>query len=198
MPRTRSATAHRKVLDAALDLVAERGIEATSMDAVAARSGVSKATIYKHWRDKDALLLEMLADAIGIHDRPKFDSGNLRADLTAVLAYRKEENAVIRGRIMPHLIAYSARNTEFGAAWRNMVMDPPRRELRHLLKQGIASGDLSPDLNIEVSLALLLGPMMYWFIFLRRAPEDPRGLAAAVVDCFYRAYGRAAARARRQ
>ena len=48
MPRTRSADAHRKVLDAALELFAERGIDATSMDAIAEASGVSKATIYKH------------------------------------------------------------------------------------------------------------------------------------------------------
>ncbi|MBV8904184.1 MAG: helix-turn-helix transcriptional regulator, partial [Acidobacteriia bacterium] len=46
MPRPRSAKSHRKVLDAALSLVSERGIEATSMDAIAEASGVSKATIY--------------------------------------------------------------------------------------------------------------------------------------------------------
>ena len=51
--------AHRKVIDAALELVADRGVDGASMDAIAARSGVSKATIYKHWEDKDALLLEM-------------------------------------------------------------------------------------------------------------------------------------------
>jgi len=71
LPRTRSASAHRKVLRAVLELVSERGIEATSMDSVAARSGVSKATIYKHWADKDALLLEMMADAHGLRDRPQ-------------------------------------------------------------------------------------------------------------------------------
>ena len=76
MPRTPSASAHRKVLEAALELVAERGVDATSMDAVAQKSGVSKATIYKHWADKDGLLLEMLAEAAGVHGRPEFDSGH--------------------------------------------------------------------------------------------------------------------------
>src|SRR5215831_15652280 len=74
MARTRSLSAHRKVLDAALELVADAGVEATSMDAIARKSGVSKATIYKHWADKDALLLEMMAVAAGLHTRPKFDS----------------------------------------------------------------------------------------------------------------------------
>ncbi len=55
MARPRSAQAHKKVLDAAVLLFSERGIDATSMDAIAETSGVSKATIYKHWQDKDEL-----------------------------------------------------------------------------------------------------------------------------------------------
>ena len=59
MGRPRSAEAHTKVLLAAVHLFAEQGIEATSMDSIAEASGVSKATIYKHWQDKDALCLEV-------------------------------------------------------------------------------------------------------------------------------------------
>ena len=110
MPRTRSASAHTKVLDAALELVAERGVDATSMDAIAAESGVSKATIYKHWADKDALLLEMMAELHGLHARPSFDSGNTRADMVAVLSYRPRRTPTMRERIMPHFVAYSASN----------------------------------------------------------------------------------------
>src|SRR3954469_8655693 len=85
MPRTRSASAHRKVLDAALDLVAARGVDGASMDAIAESSGVSKATLYKHWSDKEALLLELMAEIHGLHARPVFDSGDTRADIVAVL-----------------------------------------------------------------------------------------------------------------
>ena len=60
MARTPSAAAHEKVLDAAIQLIIERGIEGTSMDAIAQLSGVSKATVYKHWKDKDALCLDVL------------------------------------------------------------------------------------------------------------------------------------------
>jgi hypothetical protein len=60
MVRPRSIEAHEKVLNAALALFAERGIEATSMDAISQASGVSKATIYNHWADKEALLLEVM------------------------------------------------------------------------------------------------------------------------------------------
>lgn len=189
MPRSRSASAHRKVLDTAIELIAEQGIEATSMDAIAGRSGVSKATIYKHWLDKDALLLEVMAMVNGLHARPRFDSGNTRADLLAVLVYRPCEHAEMREKILPHFMAYAAHHEEIGNAWRNMVMDPPRRELRHLLKRGISKGELTPALDIDLSLSLLLGPMLYWFIFFRKAGQGPRRLAEGVVGAFWRAYG---------
>lgn len=188
MARTRSASAHQKVLAVALDLIAERGFEATSMDAIAEISGVSKATIYKHWRDKETLLLEVLAEANGLHSRPAFDTGNSRVDIIAVLSYRSPEHTEVRERIMPHFMAYSARNASFAQAWRDMVMDPPRQELRHLLNQAISQGELIPELDIELSLTLLLGPMMYWYVFLRCNTGDPTGLAVAVVDAFWRAF----------
>src|ERR1700716_3499912 len=98
MARTRSASAHQKVLSAALELVAERGVNATSMDAIAQKSGVSKATIYKHWADKDALLLDIMAEVHGLHARPVFDSGNTREDMIAVLSYKPQEMADLRER----------------------------------------------------------------------------------------------------
>ena len=55
MTRGLSERAHQKVLEAATELFAQRGIDGTSLDAIAAASGVSKATIYKHWMDKEAL-----------------------------------------------------------------------------------------------------------------------------------------------
>ena len=189
MPRTRSASAHRKVLYAALELVAERGIDGTSMNAVARESGVSKATIYKHWPDKDALLLEMMAEVTGVHARPAFDSGNTRADMVAVLSYRPLENAEMQARIGRHFVSYSASNPEFGHAWLNLVMEPPRRELRHLMKLGIKKGELNPELDIDLSLSLLLGPMLYWHVFLRKTSENPLSLAEGVVDAFWRAFG---------
>lgn len=189
MPRTRSESAHKKVIHAALELVAERGVDAASMDAIAAKSGVSKATIYKHWADKDALLLEMMAAINGRDSRPTFDSGDTRADMAAVLSYRPKENSKMRERILPHLAAYSASHVEFGNAWRNLVMEPPRRELKHLIGRGIAKSELASDLDLDLCLALLLGPIMYWHIFLRRTTGDPKVLAEGVIEVFWRAFG---------
>lgn len=188
MARTRSGRAHRAVMDAAIELVIERGVDGTSMDAIAGCSGVSKATIYKHWSNKDALMLEMMADISQLKTRPVFDSGNVRADIIAVLAYRPNEGAETREKVLPQLMAYGATNPEFGFAWRNMVMEPPRRELKLLLKKAIAAGELTADLDLDMCLAILLGPIIYWYVFLRRKTQAPSALAEAVTDTLWRAY----------
>lgn len=197
MPRTRSEAAHKKVIEATLEMVAERGIEAASMDAIAARSGVSKATIYKHWPDKEALVLEMMATINGLDSRPKFDSGNTRADMVAVLAHRPKENPAVRDRILPHVMAYSATHREFGNAWRTMAMEPPRRELRYLIEKGVGKGELARGLDMELCLAMLLGPVLYWHIFLRGVSGDPTMLAEGVVATFWRAFGTEKGRVKR-
>ncbi|MEO8130110.1 MAG: TetR/AcrR family transcriptional regulator [Bryobacteraceae bacterium] len=189
MARTRSASAHQKVIKAALDLVSEQGVNATSMDAIARKSGVSKATIYNHWSDKDALLLDLMAEVHALHARPKFDSGNIQADMAAVLGYRPPDATGLREPIMVHFMAYSATNAAFGMAWRDLVMEQPRRELRRLLTSGIQKGELSRDLNVDLALALLLGPMIYWHVFLKRTGGDPVQLATDVLDSFWKAYG---------
>lgn len=189
MARTPSASAHQNVLDAAIALIAERGVDATSMDAIAGKSGVSKATIYKHWSDKDALLLEVMAEVHGLNRRPRFDTGNTRADLVSVLAYRPREHSEMRERIMPHFIAHSKCNQAFGEAWRKMAMEPPRRELKHLLRAGIEKGELPAGLDLDLSVALLLGPILYWYVFLRQSEEEPSRLAEGVVDAVWRAFG---------
>src|SRR5271154_5304733 len=115
MARGLSQRAHDKVLEAATDLFAERGIDGTSVDAIAAASRVSKATIYKHWADKEALCLEVLVHVHGADEGPRdADSGDLKSDIIAFLKYEPaKDKADIQKRLMPHLIAYSARNLEF-------------------------------------------------------------------------------------
>ncbi len=167
MARSRSTEAHEKVLNAALGLFAERGIEATSMDAIAQASGVSKATIYNHWADKEALLLEVMLMVNGLDREPEdVDSGDLQLDLTTVLTRKppdKFDDA--RNRMMPTLIAYSAVHPEFGKAWRHRVMEPPRQCLKRVLRRGISRGLLPDDLDLESAMALLLGPMLYAHVF---------------------------------
>ena len=200
MARPRSAHAHCQVLDAALRLFAERGIEATSMDAIAEASGVSKATIYKHWPDKDALCLEALVHLLGPDQpRPACDSGDVRADLVAVLSYQPpRQRPDLRMRLMPHLWAYAARNTSFGEAWRARVFEPQRAQLAQLLERGVARGQLPRGLDRGLALALLLGPLMYCRMLERMQGVVPEGLPERVVAAFWKAHAIAPPPAKRR
>lgn len=190
MGRPRSARAHSKVIDAALGLFAERGVDATSMDAIAEASGVSKATIYKHWPDKGALCMEVMVHlACGDQPRPVPDSGDTRADLIAALAEPLRPcNPDLRARIMPHLTAHAMRDPAFGEAWRARIFDPPRALLSQLLHRAIGRGELPLDLDIEHAVSLLLGPMMYYNMMKRMRAEVPEDQPRRVVEAFWRAH----------
>ena len=189
MTRPRSDIAHKKVLEAALSLMAERGLDTTSMDAIAGRSGVSKATIYNHWPNKEALLLEAMATLHGLRERPAFDSGDSRADMIAVLAYQPaRKRASLQERIWPHFVAYSARNPRFGQAWRTMALGPPREELTRLVTAAVEAGELTAVPPSDLALSLLLGPIIYHHIFGRSKACQPEELARIVVDEFWQAF----------
>lgn len=191
MARTRSVRAHADVLTAALHLFAERGIDATSVDAIAEASRVSKATIYKHWPDKDALCLEVM---MWVHGRTGLpaptETGDLRADLLAILHHQPpEQHAEARSRLMPHLMAYGVRHPAFGKAWRTRVLEPPRTELATILQRAIARGVLPRELSIDVAIAQLFGPMMYAHVLTLIDRESPADIREVIVDAFLRSYG---------
>jgi AcrR family transcriptional regulator len=194
MVRPRSSEAHQKVIDAALDLFGERGIDAASMDAIARASGVSKATIYNHWEDKEALLLEVMLYVNGIDGDPEdVDTGDLGRDLATILCRRPPlELEAARNRMTPTLIAYSAVHPKFGAAWRHRVMEPPRQCLRHILCRGMERGLLSASLDLDVSMALLLGPMLYEHVFHAQGELDRDDLGRQTAEAFCRAFVRRA------
>jgi AcrR family transcriptional regulator len=193
MGRPRSVRAHDAVVAAAIDLFAERGIDATSMDAIAAASGVSKATIYKHWPDKDALCFEVMAELHGFESElPDTNSGELRADLLAVMGRTPpEEFTEARQRILPHFMAYAARNPAFGKAWRNRVLEPARAQLVRAITRAIERGELPRTVDIDFALGLLQGPPMYWYLRHKTVDENlPYGFNPEwLVDAFLRAQG---------
>jgi AcrR family transcriptional regulator len=193
MARVRSTRAHEQVLDAALKLFAEHGIDSTSMDAIADASGVSKATIYKHWAEKDALCLEVMSRLYTQPELMQFRSEDARSNLVEVLnSGLREQKSEMQSRMMPHLMAYAARNSAFGMAWRTRVMEPPRNAILQLLKRAVAGGELTPELDFDLALALLLGPMLYWRLTKQKTPNPPgdfpENLSERVVDAFWKAH----------
>jgi AcrR family transcriptional regulator len=187
LARTPSKEAHEKVLQAAFRLIAERGIEGSSMDAIAAEAGVSKATVYKHWANKDALLIDMIRQQSA--DYPAFDSGDPRADLVALLTHlarkvKKEQLA----KIWPRVIGYATSNPTFGRALQEYVFRPRREMILRILKDAAEKEGLRPGIDPELAADLLIGPIMH-----RRFIDEgnvPPEMPEQVVRYFWTVFGR--------
>jgi AcrR family transcriptional regulator len=191
MVRPRSQEAHERVLRTALDLFGERGIDATSMDAIAQSSGVSKATIYNHWANKEALLIDVMLMVNGLDRDPEdVDTGDVCMDLTTVLTRRPPDQFDgARERMMPAMIAYSAVHSEFGEAWRHRVMEPSRVALKKILRRGMKRSQLPTTLQMDTAMALLLGPLLYGHIFHKESHPEPFDFGGEAAKSFWRAYG---------
>jgi AcrR family transcriptional regulator len=155
--RPRSAEADRAILDAAGSLLAERGLSGMSIEEVAARAGVGKATIYRRWPSKGLLAL----DAFMIMFRslqPPPDSGSLRGDLLIALrAWIRAVTATPAGPLLASLIAAAQHDPELHAAWRDQVLEPLRAQHRVMLERAVARGEISQAVDQDVVLDLFFG-----------------------------------------
>ncbi|MBV9379319.1 MAG: TetR/AcrR family transcriptional regulator [Streptosporangiaceae bacterium] len=155
--RPRSEEADRAILRAAAELLEERGLAAMSIEEVAARAGVSKATIYRRWSSKGLLAL----DAFVIEFRslqPLPDTGTLRGDLLAALsAWTWAVTRTPMGRMLAGLIAEAQHDAELHMAWRDRVLEPLRTQYRVMLDRAIERGEIAAPVDKEVVLDLFFG-----------------------------------------
>jgi AcrR family transcriptional regulator len=156
--RPRSARADEAIVEALLDLIAEgTTLEALSMEAVATRAGVGKATIYRRWANKEALLLSALTALKG--PMPEVSGESLREDLLALLRPIAAARMTRAGRIMPCLIPELQRNAELAEKYWQLT--EPRRELmRDVLRRGMERGELRAGLDVNATVAMLTGPIV--------------------------------------
>ena len=179
--RPRSEARKQTILHAAFELLKERGLDATSMDAIADRAGVSKATIYRWWDSKELLALDALYaewDAPGPANRP---TGTLRGDMLALVRpWVRLAAAGPSARILIALLAKATNDPEFGRAYRANFLKPRRDQARAIFACAIARGEIPADTDVEVSLDLLWGPL-YHRLFHGHAPLNDR-FARRLVD----------------
>ena len=179
--RPRSEKAHKAILGAAAELLLARGLSAVSMDAVAERAGVSKATIYRWWPTKETLALDALYtewDAARPYSR---DTGSLRGDLLALLRpWARLASSRPYGRVIAALLAEAQTDPVFAAEYRQRVVEPRRDQARAVFRRAIERGEIPADTKIEVALDLLYGPL-YHRLLHGHAPLTGR-FAQDVID----------------
>jgi AcrR family transcriptional regulator len=168
--RPRSEARKQAILQAAFALLGERGLAATSMDAVAERAGVSKATIYRWWDSKELLALDALYAAWDTAGHVTRETGTLRAEMLALV--RPWVRLVAAGpsaRILTALLAEAQNDPEFGRAYRAHFVEPRRDQARAVFSRAIARGEIPDGVDVEVAIDLLWGPL-YHRLFHGHAP----------------------------
>ncbi len=159
--RPRSQEADSAIIEATLEMIADDGVNALSIEAVATRAGVGKATIYRRWPSKEALMGDALATLID--DMPQtFDGTNVREQLVSMLEHVRCRSVDSRtGRIFPRMASYKHSHPELFAIFADRVLAPRRERVRALVQQGIDVGELRDDIDVPLAATLLLAPMLY-------------------------------------
>lgn len=169
--RPRNEACGAEILSATLDLVAEVGIAGLTVDAVAQRAGVGKATIYRRWASKEALMLDAWAAAAATPDVP--DTGSLREDLRALfLGNQHPLRDETMQRVFPQMIAAAKVNPEVGEAYRTFIAER-RRPLQTVLQRAIDRGELPADVDRQLVHDLLVAPLTFRFLVTDAPVDDP-------------------------
>jgi len=178
--RPRSARVDESIRQAVLDLLAEgHTVEALTIEAVAARAGVGKATIYRRWPGKDALLVDAVGSMKGPPPTPT--GGSVRDDLVLMLstAGKKPDQRFVR--IMSCLGPEVQRSPERYRLYQGLV-EPRREAMREVLRRGMRTGELRADLDLEVAVALLTAPVLIQRMLRWHPDLDDGSLPQRVVD----------------
>src|SRR3954447_266085 len=173
-----------RILQETLAMLADVGYARLRLDALAERAGVAKTTILRRWPSKAAVAAAAVQRlALQTADVPK--SNNLREDLQALLSNAVAAFASGPGRFVPALIRESGHHPEI-ADLLATVIQTRRAAYRRVLNRAIARHDLHPDVDQEVIIDLLVGPL--WTRLLITRQPVTQALVEEIVDAVLRAY----------
>jgi AcrR family transcriptional regulator len=168
--RPRSERAHEAILDATLELLLEEGFTSMSIEAVATRAGVGKATIYRRWPSKAELVVEAVA-SMKEQELVDSDSGSVREDLLELARQvfgPKEPSEVGEPRdsgevteLMLRLASARARHPELQDAFLRHIIEPRRQIVANVLRRGVERGEIRADIDLELAIDVLMGFVSY-------------------------------------
>ncbi|MBW4420703.1 MAG: TetR/AcrR family transcriptional regulator [Myxacorys californica WJT36-NPBG1] len=162
--RPRSAQSHQAMLQATLELLGEVGFDAMSIDAIAARAGVGKATIYRRYASK----AELVADAIErVREEIVIpDTGSLKSDIDALIQSAAQITLSPLGRqTVAMIISSASSNPEFAEIYWTKYLQPRRQAFAVVLERAKARHEIGADLDPGLVFDAMSGIMLYALIF---------------------------------
>jgi AcrR family transcriptional regulator len=159
--RPRSDEVDQAILRAASALLSERGLSAMTIEEVAARAGVGKASIYRRWPTKGTLALDaFLMDFLT--QQPPVDRGTLEDDLREALSlWSATVVGTPTGRALVGLVAEAQLDQELAGSWIERVMTPVRVQHRAMVDRAIGRGEIPASSDVDVIMDLLYGAVYH-------------------------------------
>ncbi|MFZ3557888.1 TetR/AcrR family transcriptional regulator [Streptomyces sp. BH055] len=158
---------------AVFEELASAGYARMSIEGIARRAGVGKTAVYRRWKSKLHLVLDLVS-AIAVQGLPTPDTGSLEADLR--LLYEVTSRALrhpVAGQIIPDLQAEAARNPEIAEALQKALREGQHGVASGIVRAAVERGELRSGLDEELALDLISGPL-YWRTLVVRAPKLPK------------------------
>ena len=193
MGRPRSEESRQRILGSARELLEERGFRAMTICGIAERAGTSKVTVYRWWSHKAAIVLE----AILAETSPRMPYKDSSSPLEALRDQMKSFARFLtgrHGRLLVSVMAEGVLDAEIGHAFRKHWVKPRREDATKLLARAIEAGELAADVDVEVALDALFGPLYYRFIVQHARLDVP--FAQAIFESVMGGLASAEARSR--
>lgn len=158
--RPRNAATEKAILTASYDLLLETGFGAVTVEKIAERAKVSKATIYKWWPNKAAVVMDGFLSA-AMSRLPVPDTGSVIGDIVIQVTNLARFLTSREGKVINELIAEGQFDSKLAEEYRLRYFNPRRLDSRHILERGVQRGELKQDADLEICIDLIYGPLFY-------------------------------------
>lgn len=180
--RPRSAQAHKAILDATLELLAEEGFQGLSIEAIAVRARVGKTTIYRRWSSKDELVIDALHEVQV--NLSMVDTGNFRNDFVAIFKTTYQGLLIhpYFGQLWLKLVSEFQTNPKIFQAFLAQLSAPRMQLFKHMVEQAQIRGEIRSDIDWTLVMDLIAGPLIYHWMLTRFLEPSTSSFSDAWID----------------
>lgn len=169
--RPRSEAARRAILHSTLRLLRTEGFAGLSIEAIASDANVGKATVYRWWPNKGALVVDAFSSSV--RKQLLFpDTGSVYSDMSLQMGHLVQLMMSRQGQIVAALIGGGQTDSELIDAFRERFVRPRRKDAYQTLRKGIERGELPPDADLDLILDSLYGAIYMRFLIWKAGLND--------------------------
>jgi AcrR family transcriptional regulator len=169
--RPRNVETQKSILSASYELLLESGFGTVTVEKIAERAGVSKATIYKWWTNKAAVVMDGFLSAAAAR-LPVPDTGSVFNDILIHATSLARFLTSREGKVIKELIGEGQFDSGLAEAYQTRYFHPRRLEAKHLMERGVQRGELRENLDLDLSIDLIYGPIFYRLLVIGEYLDD--------------------------